>query len=146
MNPTEWAKQCFAQDVFATDTTGVCLDTVELDEQHKGGYARCTLNLAACHRNARGAVMGGVLFTMADFAAAVAMNVRESFSNSDNAWTNLHWVSLNSTINFLSQPHTDNLSAEARCIRHGSTTCLYQVEISDGDRLVTIVTTTGIRV
>jgi len=36
--------------------------------------AICSLTLEAKHKNALGAVMGGVYFTLADFAFAVASN------------------------------------------------------------------------
>ena len=58
----------FADDLYATQTTGI--EIVEVGEL----YVKCMLHLAAKHKNAMGAVMGGVLYTLADFAFAVAAN------------------------------------------------------------------------
>ena len=53
-------------------------------------YAKCTLEVQERHRNAMGAVMGGVYFTLADFAFAVAAN-----------WQEIGTVSLHSDIAYL---------------------------------------------
>ena len=63
----ESAREFFYKDKFAVDT-GVTLD--ELSEDH----AICSLKLTDNHRNAYGGVMGGVIFTLADFAFAVLSN------------------------------------------------------------------------
>ena len=68
MGLTEKARQIFADDRFATELTGIDITAVG---EHN---ATCTLRLGPQHRNARGVVMGGVLFTLADFAAAIAAN------------------------------------------------------------------------
>ena len=80
-----------------------------------------------------GAVMGGVYFTLADFAFAVAAN-----------WQKLGTVSLNSEIAFLGSAKGDRLTAEAFCVKDGRTTSYYRVEVKDSeDRLVVVVNTTG---
>ena len=97
------------------------------------GYARCALTLADWHRNAAGGVMGGVTFTLADFAFAIAANHEK-----------LDTVSLVSQINYLGQARGDQLFAEARCDKSGRTTCLYTIRITDQEgRLVAQVATTG---
>ena len=63
----EIAREFFYKDKFAVDT-GVTLD--ELSEDH----AICSLVVTDNHRNAYGGVMGGVIFTLADFAFAVLSN------------------------------------------------------------------------
>ena len=63
----ESAREFFYKDKFAVDT-GITLD--ELSEDH----AICSLKLTDNHRNAYGGVMGGVIFTLADFAFAVLSN------------------------------------------------------------------------
>ena len=60
----------FEKDRFATDN-GAVID--EVDDH----YAKCSLKIEDRHRNAMGAVMGGVYFTLADFALAVASNWQE---------------------------------------------------------------------
>ena len=65
---TQRARKVFADDKYATELTGITIETVRRDS------TICTLQLAQCHRNARGAVMGGVIFTLADFTFAIAAN------------------------------------------------------------------------
>ena len=61
-------REKFKKDIYATESTGAVID--EVGEN----YAVCSLDLNGSHRNAVGAVMGGVMFTLADFAFAVAAN------------------------------------------------------------------------
>mgnify|MGYP003210662590 CR=1 FL=1 len=67
MKPDEKTVKLFENDRFATENGAV----IEEVEEH---YAQCSLKLGSRHRNAMGAVMGGVYFTLADFAFAVAGN------------------------------------------------------------------------
>lgn len=141
----EWAQNCFAHDLFATETTGITIEKVDSQT------SICTLQISERHRNARGAVMGGVFFTLADFASAIAMNSNEALSriaittNSKELYT-LHWVTLQSSINFLSQPKGNVLTAATRCVRQGHSTCLFEVTILDGTRIIATVTSNGIRI
>ena len=63
----ESAREFFYKDLFAVNT-GITLDELTEDE------AVCSLELDDVHRNAYGGVMGGVIFTLADFAFAVLSN------------------------------------------------------------------------
>lgn len=132
MTLTEAARNIFANDRFATEATGVDIDHVD------NLTAQCSLTLDERHRNARGVAMGGVLFTMADFAAAVAAN---SDCLSDG---NLHWVSLNSSIHFLAPAAGNSLMATASPLKLGRTTALYQtiIESPDNGKRIAIVETT----
>lgn len=103
----------FSHDRFATVNGGV-IDAVE------EGYAKCSMELNDTHRNALGAVMGGAIFTLADFAFAVASN-----------WNKNPQVSLNASINFLGRAKGNKLIAEAHKIKEGRKTCYYEVMISD---------------
>ena len=53
MKPSEEVKKMFEQDRFATDN-GAYIE--EVDDH----YAKCSLNIEDRHKNAMGAVMGGV--------------------------------------------------------------------------------------
>jgi len=132
---TDKARKIFALDRYATEVTGVAIDELA---QHR---AVCQLTLMPQHRNALGGVMGGVMFTLADLAFAAA-------ANSDNIEHDepLAWVSSQSMIHYLSQPHGDTLKAVTECVKHGKQTSIYLIHISDStDRQVAIVTTTGTR-
>ena len=128
MKPAEETVRLFEKDRFATDN-GAVID--EVDDH----YARCSLHIEAKHRNAMGAVMGGVYFTLADFAFAVAAN-----------WQEIGTVSLNSEIAYLGAARGVVLSAEAVCVKNGRTTSYYRIEVKDGQgNLAAIVNTTGYR-
>lgn len=126
MKPTAEVIELFEKDRFAT-CNGAVIDNVG---DH---YAKCSMTIEENHRNAMGAVMGGVYFTLADFAFAVAAN-----------WQKLGTVSLNSEIAFLGSAKGDRLTAEAFCVKDGRTTSYYRIEVKDSeDRLVVVVNTTG---
>ena len=73
-NPTlEEVASYFANDQFATRAAGCTV--VEASR----GHAVCEMKLTEIHRNATGNVMGGAIFTLADFALAIACNI-EYFS------------------------------------------------------------------
>jgi acyl-CoA thioesterase len=137
MNSIDRVREIFGRDRFATEATGVNIISV-------GDHTSlCTLQLGGCHCNARGVAMGGVVYTMADFAAAIAAN-SEDIESGD-----LHWVSLDSSIHYLAAaPMGVTLMAKTHAFRHGSRTALYQtiIENSDNGKCIAIVETTFIRV
>ncbi len=113
MKTLDEVKEIFAQDRFATENGAVI-------EAFEKGYARCSLQITERHRNAVGALMGGVPFMLADFAFAVAVNHEE-----------MRTVSLASSITYLGVPKGERLIAEARCVKDGRSTCYYRVMLSD---------------
>ena len=111
---TEEARSHFAGDKFATQATGITIEAVG------DSYAKCILEIADRHLNQRGTVMGGAIFTLADFAVAVASNHEGRDA-----------VSLSSSINYLSVPKGDRLYAEAHGVKDGHKVCVFQVDIYD---------------
>lgn len=109
----EEVRRFFAQDIFATNMGAVI-------EEIGDGYAKCTLELLPCHQNAAGAVMGGAIFTLADFAFAVAAN-----------WNKPLHVSVSSQITYLGAAKGGRLIAEARKVKEGRSTCFYVVQVQD---------------
>ena len=105
----------FRSDCFATETLGAVIRDAE------PGRAVCALALRPCHMNANGAPMGGAIFTLADFAYAVA----------SNGFTDRIIVSQQVSITFLAPARGTELLAEAKCLKSGRTTCLYAVEVRD---------------
>ncbi|MBD5470513.1 MAG: PaaI family thioesterase [Lachnospiraceae bacterium] len=106
-------RERFSHDRFATVNGAYIEEVAE-------GYAKCTMQITEDHKNALGAVMGGAIFTLADFTFAVAAN-----------WLENSVVSLNASITFLGKAKGKILIAEAKKIRLGRTTCYYIVEITD---------------
>ena len=74
MRDIEKVRRFFEGDRYAVEVTGVKIDEVD------DCYSKCSLDLDKRHYGAHGQVMGGVMFTLADFAFAVATNTSESFT------------------------------------------------------------------
>ncbi|MBQ9587178.1 MAG: PaaI family thioesterase [Bacteroidales bacterium] len=135
---TDLARQVFAGDLYATRLTGIAIECVEPDR------VVCTLDLQAQHRNAKGAVMGGVIFTLADFAMAIVANstLLAEADNADNV--ELQWFTSSSTVHFLGTAHGNRLIAEASPIRRGRQQTVVQVVVTDNQqRKVAFVTSTA---
>lgn len=129
MDYLERARKEFAGDIYATQTTGIAIEAADRN------YARCSLEITDSHRNAAGVVMGGAIFTLADFTFAVA-------ANSDA----MNTMSLTSEISYLSAARQGILTAEAKCDHSGRNTCHFTVTVSDDSgKTVAIVSTTGFR-
>jgi len=123
----EEAKEYFANDKYATKTTGIVID--EVSDNH----SVVSLMIKDGHRAAMGQVMGGAIFTLADFAFATATNTPEKFT-----------VTTSSTINYLSQPKDEKLIATCDCIKDGKRNCYCEIKVTDGqNNLVALVITNG---
>lgn len=137
MDLTPIAQKIFANDTFATEATGIHIDYVDDDT------TICSLQLDKRHLNAKGSVMGGVIFTLADFAFAIAANSSILSEQKES----LQWVSSSSTIHFLSSPKGHSLIATTTRIKQGRTQALFQVSITDSyDRQIALVSTTGTKI
>ena len=64
--------------------------------------------------------MGGVTFTLADFALAVTSNQIHSLS-----------VAQQVSINYLNAPKGERLIARSKCIKNGKTTSVINVDVED---------------
>ena len=105
----------FHHDCFATAVVGARI--LEAEPNH----AVCVLPLGPQHMNANGTPMGGAIFTLADFAFAVAAN----------GFAERVTVSQHASVTFLSPAKGKELRAEATCLKAGRTLCLYEVRITD---------------
>lgn len=68
MSKLDEARKLFSKDLYATKMSGIEIDEVG------DNYAKCSMPLTENHRNAYGGIMGGSIYTLADFAFAVASN------------------------------------------------------------------------
>lgn len=127
MSYLEEAREYFGNDLYASQQTGIVIDAAE------PGYAKCSLKIEDKHKNALGNVMGGVFFTMADYAFAIASNFKQPPT-----------VTQTSQIVYLSSVKGTTLYAETERIRAGRKTCFYKVMITDDTGAqIAYVTTTG---
>lgn len=109
----EDAREYFKNDLFAMNAG------ITLDELWEGGCI-CSMPIGDMHKNAAGGVMGGAIFTLADFAFAVAANYMHHTT-----------VAQQVSINFLSGTKGTRLFARATCKKDGKTTCVYNIDITD---------------
>lgn len=125
MSNIEEIREFFSKDRFAA-LSGIYIEEVG------DGYAKCSLKITEDHKNAMGALMGGVTCTLADFAFAVAANHEKTGT-----------VSLNTNISFLSSAKGEMLFAEAKKYKDGRTTCYYTIDVFDekGTKVANAVTT-----
>ncbi|MDO4443415.1 MAG: PaaI family thioesterase [Slackia sp.] len=125
----EEVRAFFANDRYATVACGAVIDEAQ------AGYARVSLALGEKHLNGMGSLMGGVSFTLADFAFAVAANVGGAPT-----------VSTNCSIDFLGTPKTDAIVAECRMEKSGRSLCFARVDVRDSaGNAVARVNVTGFR-
>ena len=125
----EEVRRIFKGDRFATEN-GAVIDEIG---DHS---AVCSLIITDSHRNAMGAVMGGVYFMLADFTFAVAAN-----------WEKMGCVSLHSDTSFLGSAKGEKLIAKAVCVKDGRSTACYRVDVTDElGNLAATVTVTGYHV
>jgi len=120
-------REKYRADCFAIEAAGAQIDSCA------DGHAVCSLEIAPIHVNGHGSVMGGVTFTLADFAFAVACDAMSTGA-----------VTLSSSVQYLSAPKGSRLIAEARRVREGRTVCFYAVSVHDDTgRHIAEVTITG---
>lgn len=110
---TEEAREYFTGDRFATENG---MELRELGEN----YSVCDMTLTTRHQNANGGVMGGVIFTLADFAFAVCVNQIHKPT-----------VAQQVSINFLGAPKGTKLIAKAVCKKSGRSTTIVNVDVTD---------------
>ena len=114
MENTEQAKIFFANDRYATHVLGVEIVSAE---PHR---AVCRMAARPDLCNAMGAVMGGALFSLCDFAFAVAAN-----SPTERV------VTLSANTHFLAPARGSSFLAEDVCVRDGGHVCVYEVTVTD---------------
>lgn len=123
-------REIFSGDKFATEVTGI--EIVAVAEN----YAKCELSIEGRHRNTVGAVMGGAIFTLADFCYAVAANAEKVSAVTESAH-----------IMFLNQVRGNKLIAEAKCLKSGRRNCYFEISITDElGTNVAVVTEVGCKI
>lgn len=103
----------FKDDLFAADN-GMKIDF--LNEE----TCICSMELEDRHRNAAGAVMGGVIFTLADLAFAATAN-------------NLHSLTVTQqvSINYLNPSKGSVLTAQTHILKNARTSSVVRVDVTD---------------
>lgn len=127
MKPEE-IREFFANDRFAA-MTGI--EILEVSEN----YAKTKLEVKEHHLNANNVVMGGCVYTLADFTFALAANCGDMRS-----------MTLSSNMIFNSPASGKILYAETEIVKNGRKVCNYIVHITDeNERTVATATMIGFR-
>lgn len=116
MRSLEEIQKGFTRDRFATNQADIRIVHAEPD------HSICEMPITENHLNARNTVMGGAIFTLADFTAAVAAN-----AYAENVTT----ITLHADITYLNSSKGTKLIAEGKCVKRGNSTTLHTVTISD---------------
>ncbi len=112
----EKLKQFFsAQDLFAKH---VGIELIEVAP----GYAKTSMKIESHHFNGAKTVHGGAIFTLADFAFAVASNSRGTLA-----------MGINTSVSFVKSATNGTLYAEAREQSLNPKLASYSVHVTDDD-------------
>jgi acyl-CoA thioesterase len=112
MDYMQTAKEFFKNEGYAIETTGIEIEHAEPQN------AVCTLAVQDKHKNSVGVVMGGAIYTLADFAFAVLGNYLHPFT-----------VTQSGNIHYLRPAYTSKITAAARETACSGHTSLCEVEI-----------------
>ncbi len=112
--PVEEVRKLFGNDRFATEACGCRV------LEASRGHAVCAFDIAPVHLNAMGNVMGGAIFTLADFALAIACNIGENPT-----------VAVSNTIEYLNSTKGSTLVATCDVDKSGRNLGFYTVEVKD---------------
>ncbi|MBR2804413.1 MAG: PaaI family thioesterase [Eggerthellaceae bacterium] len=112
--PIEEVRELFGNDRFATEACGCRV------LEASRGHAVCAFDIAPIHLNAMGNVMGGAIFTLADFALAIACNIGEDPT-----------VAVNNTIEYLNSTKGSTLIATCDADKSGRSLGFYTIEVKD---------------
>ena len=110
----EEVQRIFANDRFATGVAGCRV------VEAAPGHGVCEFDIEEHHLNEKGGVMGGAIFTLADFAIAIASNVGEEPT-----------VSVACSIQYMSPARGRRLIATADADKNGRTLGFYDCLVSD---------------
>ena len=112
--PIEEVRELFGNDRFATEACGCRV------LEASRGHAVCAFDIAPIHLNAMGNVMGGAIFTLADFPLAIACNIGEDPT-----------VAVNNTIEYLNSTKGSTLIATCDADKSGRSLGFYTIEVKD---------------
>lgn len=113
MNPEE-TRALFITDRYANDTTEI--EILDIEE----GYAKTRLEIKTKHLNGNNVVMGGCIYTLADYTFGIASNCGP-----------MACVTLSSNIVFNAPGKGKYLYAETEQIKNGRSIANYAVKVTD---------------
>jgi len=109
----EKLKEFFKNDHFA-ELAGIKIDEV------KPGYCKASMKIEEKHLNSAKVVQGGAIFTLADYAFALAVNSRGQLA-----------LAINANISFMKGKSSGTLYAIAREVADPKRIGVYEVDVVD---------------
>ncbi len=119
-------REFFKKDYFATSLLGIDI------KEAKDGFCVCELKKREDLLNANGVMQGGALYTLGDFAFAVA-----------SASTGKMAVTSSVTVNYIKPGKGETFKAIAKPVNLGNKLYYYDVEVFDGDVIVCKLSVVG---
>jgi len=110
----EQVREFYAHDHFATVLAGCII------EEAAYGHGVCSMEIERQHINAQGYPMGGAIFTVADFALAIACNYNEPPT-----------VAISNTIDYLNIAKGTRLIATANVVSASRRLGTYHIDVHD---------------
>lgn len=115
MKTLEEVRKLMYNDRYAVEATGITIE--EIDDE---GRAHLRMNIKPHHYNGGGRVMGGAIFTLADFAFASTVYANEMFS-----------TAINCNIEYLSAGGGEYLTAVGHIDKSGRSICFGGADVFD---------------
>lgn len=112
----EQLNEYFSHDAYASQTSGCTI------VEGWKGHGVAEMVIEPKHLNVLGNVMGGAIFTLADYALAIASNIGTPPT-----------VNVTSTINYLNASRGTKLIATANCTKDGKRVAFYDVDVTDDE-------------
>jgi acyl-CoA thioesterase len=120
----------FRADRFATLALGAEI----VEARH--GHAVVRFQAGPTHANAMGNLMGGAIFTLADYTFAIASSIGQAPT-----------VAASATIDYLRGTQSGPIIAECDVVKEGARMCFAQVRVTDAaNREIAILSIKGCRV
>lgn len=120
----------FRADRFAT----LALEAEIVEARH--GHAVVRFQAGPNHANAMGNLMGGAIFTLADYTFAIASSIGQAPT-----------VAASATIDYLRSSQSGLVTATCDVVKEGSRMCFAQVSVTDAaDREIAVLSIKGCRI
>ena len=115
MRTVEEVREFMYKDIYAVETTGITIETIDED-----GCVWLRMDIDERHYNGIGRVMGGAIFTLADYAVASTLYANEILT-----------TAISSSIEFLSAGQGSCLTCKGHLDKAGRKICFGGADVYD---------------
>ena len=115
MRTLEEVREFMYKDTYAVETTGITIEKIDED-----GCVWLRMNIDERHFNGIGRVMGGAIFTMADYAVASTLYANEILT-----------TAISSSVSFLAAGQGSHLTCKGYINKAGRNVCFGGADVYD---------------